>query len=262
MLFLGAFLSRTLLLAGISLMIGAVFISPYMQDFLYKFFKVSYLISVKFIVVLIAILAAIFSLQYETAEDLFTAKFVLYQFYTGEDSDKLKRMVDNELKNRKKQEYLVVREDIRTELKYLYNDGQYYEVIIQSVPYINFDANVMKLYEDAKEKFYQERLKTVLVEVPKLVKEEKYLEAHYLAKPFDVKELQEIMVKTKEQTDKNFDKLKLWYKKGKYDKVIKTGEKQTPFDCRIKNLIKESKTAQEGRDKNKKVELEINKVSH
>lgn len=261
LLLVGAFLSRTLFFAGIILIITAIFISPYIQDFLDKFFKVNYLLSVKFIVILMAILMTFFSLQYETEENLSVAKFVLYQLYTGEDTDKLKNILDKEAENKTKQDYISIREDVRAELKYLYDDSQYYEVVQQGARYITFDSYIRKLHRDAEDKLRQEQLKVVLAIVPKLVEEKKYIEAYRLAKPFDVEELQKVMVKAKKQIDENFENLKKWYKSGKYSKVIKTGTKQIDSDCRIKTLIARAEIAKKSKDKNKSIKQTIKKTS-
>ncbi|MDM8567024.1 hypothetical protein QUF74_15405 [Candidatus Halobeggiatoa sp. HSG11] len=262
LLFVGTVLSNTLFFAGISLIFAALLISPYIQDFLRKFFKVNYLISVRFIIILTAILTAIVSLQYEKEENLFTAKFLLFQFYFGEDIEGMNRVIKKEAENRRKQEYLTVREDIRAELKYLYDDTQYHEVIMQSASYVSFDAHIKKLYKDAEEKLKQEQIKTILDIVPQLVKEKKYVEAYRLAEPFHIEELQKVMAKAKKQIDKNFKKLKKWYKSGKYERVIKNGKKQIDYDCRIKTLIAKSESAQETRNKNKKISRTIKKTSN
>ncbi|HHB92826.1 MAG TPA: hypothetical protein ENK59_06425 [Thioploca sp.] len=249
-----------LLFAGISIIIAALLITPFAQDMLQKI-SVNYLISVKLIVVLMAILTAIISLQYETDEDLFRARFLLYQMYFNEDIDKLNKLVSRETENIKKQEYIDVREDVRAELKYLYNDKQYQEVVIQGNPYISFDSDVRKLIEDSKEKLQQEQIKRAIEQVPQLVKDGKYLEAYHLAKPFPIPELQKVTMKAKKHIDKNFKKLKKWYETGKYSRVIKIGAKQINSDCRIKTLLYKSKIAQETRNRNKKIKRTIKKTS-
>ncbi|MFK5968841.1 MAG: hypothetical protein QM487_01790 [Candidatus Marithrix sp.] len=249
-----------LLFAGISLIVAALLITPYAQDILQKI-QVNYLISVKIIVVLMAILTAIVSLQYETDEDLFKTRFLIYQIYFGEDIEKLNKLVSRETENIKKQEYIEVREDIQAELKYLYNDKQYQEVLIQGNPYISFDSDVRKLIDNSKEKLQQEQIKIVIEQVPQLVKDGKYLEVYHLAEPFYIPELQQVTMKAKKHIDKNFKKLKKWYETGKYSRVIKTDTKQIDSDCRIKTLIYKAELAQKTRNKNKKIKRTIKKTS-
>jgi len=261
LLFIGIIIAMTLFFAGISLIAAAILISPPMQDFLHKFIHVNYLISTKVIVILMAILLAIYSLKYETEENLFSARTLLYQLYIGEDIEKMTAFSNKETENSKKQEYLVVRTDIFNELQYLYNDNQYQEVVNQSLPYVSFDADIRQLFENAKDKLKKEQIAIVLNKVPLLIKEGKYMEAYYLAEPFEIAEIKELVAKAKKHVDKNFKRLKNWYESGKYSKVIKANIDQVNSDCRIKTLIVQATTAQEIRTRNKKIKQTIKKTS-
>ena len=258
LLLIGGLLAMNLFFAGISLIIAALLITPYIEDLLQN---VKYLISVKSIVVLMSILTAILSLQYETDEDLSRARFLLYQIYFNDDIEKLNELVNKETENIKKQEYVNVRNDIQAELKYLYDDKQYQEVVMQGKPYVSFDAHIRQLTEDSEEKLKQEQIKIVVKLVPQLVKEKKYREAYRLAEPFHIPELQQANLKAKKHIDKNFKKLKKWYETGKYSRIIKTGTEQIDYDCRIKTLISKSEIAQETRNTNKKTRRTIRKAS-
>jgi hypothetical protein len=251
----------TLFFTGISFIIAAAIISPLVQDFLYKYLHINYLISVKFIIVLIAILVAIYSLKYTSDEDLLNAKFLIYKLYIGENVEKLTNFLDQEIENQKKQQYLAVRDDIRAELQYLYDDGQYQEIITQGISYISFDAYIRRLYENSKEELKQQQRTKVLNIVHQLIKEGKYKEAYYLAEPFKIPELQKLVIATKKQIDKNFKRLRTWYEIGRYKKVIKIGSKQIDSDCRIKTLIARAKIAQTNKERLRKIKKTIKKIS-
>lgn len=251
----------TLFLVGMSLIVAAVLISPLMKDFLHKFIHVNYLISSRVIVILMAILVAIYSLKYETEENLFNARFLLYQAYIGEDTENLAEFVNKETENRKKQQYLVVRADMLKELQYLYDDAQYQEVVKHSFPYISFDSDIRQLYEDSKDKLKQKQMAMVLEQVPLLVKEKKYTEAYSLAEPYETSEIQELIVTAKKHIDDNFKRLQTWYESGKYTKVIKTSTEQINSDCRINTLIARATIAQEIRERDKKIKQTIKKTS-
>lgn len=244
---LGLLLLITPLKGGFFLILAGLLISPYMNDFLKNQMDMNYQLSTKMIVVLLGIVMVIVSLiYYETSEKKLLAGVLLYNTWidtnNDEDLSQLRAYFEKEAFKDKKRAYLSMRNKIMAYLKYEYDNGHYKTVIDDGTPYVNFEPQIKQLVSDSKTKWKLEQLQIAVKSVPELMKADKYAEVYhkFAVSLANVPEIQESLNTAKKKLDQKVEKLQKLYVNGKYQEVIKIGEPDRQFDCRINSLVLDS----------------------
>lgn len=255
---LGIVLSIEILDTAIVLAIVGVLISPYASDFMRKIgVTVSY--QTKMILVLLGLVTIAFSINQGSNEQV--GLKIASGFLDYESDERFKTFVQNQEKKERvsdlEKTFQANRNKQVAQLRTLYNNGNYQEVVTQGTPYIEFDTTVKKLVEDAQKFIDQQQIERALLEAPQLQKDGKFYEVYLLTHKFtDIPELKKLADDANNKREELFKGLKLSYEKGKYDEVIRQGITLAEFDCRINGLVTAAKQA-----KDKKEELErIDKV--
>ncbi len=252
---LGIVLSIEILDTAIVLVIVGVLISPYASDLMRKIgVTVSY--QTKMILVLLGLVTIAFSINQGSNEQV--GLKIASGFLDYENDERFKAFVQNQEKKERVSDlentFQANRNKQVAQLRTLYNNGNYQEVVTQGTPYIEFDATVKKLVEDAQIFIDQQQIEKALLEAPQLQKDGKFYEVYLLTHKFiDIPELKKLADDANNQREELFKALKLLYEKGKYDEVIRQGITLVEFDCRINGLVTAAKQA-----KDKKEELERN----
>ncbi|MEN8219261.1 MAG: hypothetical protein ABFS56_23445, partial [Pseudomonadota bacterium] len=239
----GLALLVTPLKAGIIFIVAGILISPPSSETTH----INVAASTKMIIVLLALVTAIASLNYETVEQRLLVGLLIQNAWIDFDNEKqasqLQAYFDREeMKNRKKA-YLAMRYELLAQLQSLYDNGHYQGVIIQGTPYVKFDSQIERWVNAAKKIKLQQDLERALKRVPQLMEAAQYAKAYRLAASLDAPELQELVAKAKQALDKEIANLRALYRNGSYDEIINTELSHLESDCRVRRLVNDAKKA-------------------
>jgi hypothetical protein len=233
----------------------------------FKYFADNYSLTTKLIIVLLGFGIASVSLYYEeTDEQRFLAEFLIQNAWIDYDHDKqltpLRAYLDRyELKQRK-ETYLATQAELSKELQSQFENGHYEEVIKQGTPYVPFDSQIKLWVQDAKNRQKKEHIEKAKKEAPRLMKTGQYREAYRLTESLNDPKLQKVAASAKKRIDKQVDKLRTSYERGRYKTVIKKGKDYVGSDCRITELVSDAKQAQAIREERRRLNKAIKKTTN
>jgi hypothetical protein len=252
-IFLGVVLAATFFKAGVIFIIVAILISPPLNTLLLKTIKVSLPFDLKVMIALSGFLIVSIFLHRESDEQL---GFWIASTFLDDRNDEILKKFLKEKQNREntkiiKETFLATREKQIAQLRSLYQQSDYQEVVNKGIPYTEFDSKIRELVENAKRALEHQHMQVAITQVPRLIESGHFNEAYELASRFNTPELQKLADQARVKLDETVVKLQSLYETGKYENIIAKGTPLIESDCRIKRLVDNAKKAQY-----KKIELE------
>lgn len=266
----GLTLSSTFFFIGLIFVMVGILISPYVSDFVHHIFQVNYPFSHKVIITFLGLVVAItlllFNEQYDDKRFLtgFLLQLALLDIENEEHLEQFQIfMAQEEFKQRKK-EYLETHEQLHADLQSLYDKQNYQKVVHQGTPYVRLDSQIQQLVVDANTKLREQQVKKALKQIPKLLKARQYWEAYHLAAPLreEASKLGEFANEAKKYIDKEVNKLRSLYERGRYQQVINKGKLLTDSDCRVDKLVSDSREVKARVEKRKDLHKTIQRTSN
>ncbi|KHD06648.1 hypothetical protein PN36_29830 [Candidatus Thiomargarita nelsonii] len=238
----GLVLLVTPLNAGILLIIVGILISPPSIDFIEDKFNMTVAPSSQMIVALLSIVTIIVSYE----QPLLVGLLIQNAWIESENqAEQFQGYIERAEMKKRKKAFLAMREERLAELQTLYDNGQDQSLIIQGMPYVQFDNQIAQWVESAKKRLKQERTEMALNIVPELIKAEQYGKAYQLASSLNTPELQTLVAESKQALDKEIANLRALYMKGNYDALINTELSHIESDCRVNRLVNDAKKAKD-----------------
>lgn len=261
-------------LIGLVFMAVGILISPYMNERIENRFHINWSANHKTLVVLLGlVIVTVPLIFYKTGEQSWLVtddqrflagllvQFAWIDYHHDQELSPLRTYIERYELLKSKQNYFDKYAELSSKLQSLYENGDYQPVIDQGTPYTAIDSQFLEWVSDAKKRLKQQKIETALKEVPKLMKEGKYREAYRLAVPLKEPKLQKVATKAKKQIDKEVKKLRSWYERGRYKKVIKNS-KAHESDCRVRRLVSDAKKAQALEEENRRIDEAIKKIAN
>lgn len=222
---------------AIVIAIAGLLISPYVSDLIKQYLRIIVSTQAKMILILLSFVITVSSIQDEVGFTI-TSKLLNYAM-TEEQFKKFHETQQEKTVSEARQNvFLANRTKQLLQLQTWYDSGDYQKVVEQGSPVMGFDSKVKELVDEANKKQQELKKESERVKVLLLMKAEKFYEAYQIAKDFvDDPELKGIAAEAKQKGDEEFEKLKLLYEQGKYDKVIAQGASAADSDCRVRGLV-------------------------
>jgi hypothetical protein len=277
---LGLILLTDFILISLVFMTVGILISPYMTEWIENRFHLNWNPNYKTLVVLFGLaIVAIPLIFYKTGEQSWLVtdeqhflagllvQMAWIDYHHDQELFSLRSYLDRDELIKTKKTYFEKRVELSSKLQSLYQNGDYQQVINQGSPYTAIDSQILDWVSEAKKRLKQQQIETASKKVPQLMKAGKYREAYRLAVPIKEPQLQKVAAKAQQKIDKELSRLRYWYERGWYKKVMKAIEKKNENklfegDCRVKRLVLDAKKAQALKEENARIDKALKKIAN